>query len=404
MTNKLVPKLRFPEFSGEWDLSKVGDLCISIVPGRNKPTLFNGDIPWITIADIKTTKISTSINMLFVSEKEACEISSKILPVGTVIMSCVGQFGIVGISINRVIINQQLHSFICSELLNNYFLMYSLVTQVNFMDQVSTKTSVPYMNKENCNSIPIYYPQMEEQTKIADFLTSVDDKIQQLTKKKALLEQYKKGVMQQIFSQQLRFKDDSGKDYPAWQERTLGDIAIQLVNGVSLEQNDYSNGYKVTRIETISDTYININRVGFIDTSVNIEGYKLKIGDMLFSNINSVKHIGKIAYVDKDYNLYHGMNLLKIRINDKNNSKYMYYVLTSIKYKSHFEKICNQAVNQASINQSELKKTTMHLPYLEEQTKIADFLTSIDDKITQVTAMLKQIQQYKKSLLQQMFI
>lgn len=82
----------------------------------------------------------------------------------------------------------------------------------------------------------------------------------------------------------------------------------------------------------------------------------------------------------------------------------MYYVLTSIKYKSHFEKICNQAVNQASINQSELKKTTMHLPYLEEQTKIADFLTSIDDKITQVTAMLKQIQQYKKSLLQQMFI
>ena len=399
MTDKLVPKLRFKDDNGNnypaWQTKPLGNIS-DFLDGKRIPikeserAKMTGKYPYYGasgIIDYVNDFIFDQDIILLGEDGE--NIISRNLPLA---------FKVTG----KCWVNNHAHVISPNHGVHiDYLTQY--LEQLNYK-KYNTGTAQPELNQEICKNIYIKLPILIEQTKIADFLTSVDDKIQQLTKKKVLLEQYKKGIMQQIFSQQLRFKDDSGKDYPAWQERTLGDIAIQLVNGVSLEQNDYSNGYKVTRIETISDTYININRVGFIDTSVNIEGYKLKIGDMLFSNINSVKHIGKIAYVDKDYNLYHGMNLLKIRINDKNNSKYMYYVLTSIKYKSHFEKICNQAVNQASINQSELKKTTMHLPYLEEQTKIADFLTSIDDKITQVTAMLKQIQQYKKSLLQQMFI
>ena len=94
MKNNL-PKLRFPEFSGEWSLAIVGDLCNSIVPGRNKPVLFDGNIPWITIPDITSSKISNSINNLYVSENEANQQGCKILPSGAVIMSCVGEFGIV---------------------------------------------------------------------------------------------------------------------------------------------------------------------------------------------------------------------------------------------------------------------------------------------------------------------
>ncbi|MDX7604988.1 restriction endonuclease subunit S [Klebsiella quasipneumoniae] len=137
---------------------------------------------------------------------------------------------------------------------------------------------------------------------------------------------------------------------------------------------------------------------------MHISNYKLNYGDMLFSNINSISHIGKIAYFNIDDTLYHGMNLLRIVIKNSHCKLFFYYQLTTDTNKKYFESRANQAVSQASINQTELRKTPVQVPCQEEQTKIASFLSALDNKIAVKKAELDKLKTWKQGLLQQMFV
>jgi type I restriction enzyme S subunit len=111
-----VPKLRFKEFKGKWEDKKIGSICDSIVPGRNKPVDFDGDIPWITTPDIEQNGIIyDSKKGLRVTKEEAKKVGSKIVPKNSIIISCVGDLGLVAVVGNEIIINQQLHAFIPKE-------------------------------------------------------------------------------------------------------------------------------------------------------------------------------------------------------------------------------------------------------------------------------------------------
>ena len=274
------------------------------------------------------------------------------------------------------------------------------------LNQYATGQAQPGLSIENLEKVELSISDSEkEQQKIADFLSAVDEKITALTAQKTALTQYKQGMMQRIFAQTLRFKDDNGADYPDWEKKALGEISLFITNGLALEQNQEQSGYKVTRIETISDKKINLNKVGYVETEQDISDYKLYVGDILLSNINSISHIGKVVYVDDDYDLYHGMNLLRISImKEKHDSKFVFFQLSTPHMKQEFETKANKAVNQASINQTEIKKLILQVPSLAEQTKVAQFLTECDDKINAVDAQIQSAQQWKQGLLQQMFV
>lgn len=200
----------------------------------------------------------------------------------------------------------------------------------------------------------------------------------------------------------LRFPEfrNSGE----WKLVPLTNALLSITNGLSIEQINNSAGYKVTRIETISNHFINLDKVGFIITNQNLSQYKLNIGDILFSNINSLEHIGKCAFVDKDYDLYHGMNLLRLVTNEKDNiAKYIYYLLKTSIVNRSIKSRSNKAVNQASINQTELGRTSILLPTKQEQQKIADCLTSLDNLITAETQKLDALKSHKKGLMQNLF-
>jgi len=210
-------------------------------------------------------------------------------------------------------------------------------------------------------------------------------------------EQEKKGLVPE-----RRFPEF--RDKGVWKLKTLGAVFTSVANGLSLEQKNDNAGYKVTRIETISDKSIDINKVGYVLTEQDISAHRLCIGDILFSNINSISHIGKVAFVDRDYDLYHGMNLLRLVPNTKSNSPlFLYYQLNTRRLKSSFEERANKAINQASINQTELKKTILSVPLLVEQQKIADCLTSIDALITAQCQKRDGLKAHKKGLMQQLF-
>jgi len=189
-----------------------------------------------------------------------------------------------------------------------------------------------------------------------------------------------------------------------WVKKELNQALTSISNGLSLEQIDNKKGYAITRIETISDQTINKDKVGYIQTEQDISSYKLHIGDILFSNINSLAHVGKVAIIDKDYDLYHGMNLLRLQVDKKANSpQFIFYLLNTESLKTSFRSRANQAVNQASINQTELGKTNIIIPSEKEQQKIADCLSSLDELIAAENKKLALLKMRKKGLMQKLF-
>jgi len=176
-------------------------------------------------------------------------------------------------------------------------------------------------------------------------------------------------------------------------------IFESITNWTSATQVNFGIWRKpVTRIETISQWIINYDKVWYIECFEWLEKLKLRKWDILFSNINSVKHIWKIAYFDSDKELYHWMNLLLMRWNEKVKDKYLYYLL--IFNKRLFEINCKQSVNQASISQSDIKKLYITLPTNPaEQSKIADIISSVDELIEKTDKVIEKQKKLKEGVL-----
>lgn len=182
-----------------------------------------------------------------------------------------------------------------------------------------------------------------------------------------------------------------------WESYKFSQVIKKVRNGFSGEQVNYITLFPVTRIETISDGNVNFEKVGYVKNIPT--SFQLKLGDILFSNINSIKHIGKLAFVDRDVNLYHGMNLLIFQFDNNIDKKFIYYYLLT--RKNWFEKVATQAINQASINQSTLNALELILPKTKsEQQTIANILSKTDQAIAQTEALIAKYTKIKTGLMQ----
>ncbi len=176
------------ELPNGWTKVKVGEICDCIVPNRDKPKTFTGSIPWLTTPDLKEEdiKIDYLTIKLGLSEEEVINNKAKVIPIGSVIMTCVGKFGISAIVEKQIVINQQLHAFLPSDKMVPKFLAYALKIQKEYMTQISTAITIAYLNKKNCNSVPVNLPPtIQEQTQIVQEIErrlSVCDKMEQSLK------------------------------------------------------------------------------------------------------------------------------------------------------------------------------------------------------------------------------
>jgi type I restriction enzyme, S subunit len=157
-----------PSLPRGWCWTTTGALCNCIVPNRDKPKSFTGDIPWITFPDLgESVEIRESKSGLGLSREEIQMYKARIIPKGSVIMSCIGRFGITAVVSKELVVNQQFHAFIVEEdTLHARYLAYAIRTQTPFMEQIATATTIAYLNKANCNSIPIPLPPRSEQSRI----------------------------------------------------------------------------------------------------------------------------------------------------------------------------------------------------------------------------------------------
>ena len=156
------------ELPDGWLWVTTGELCDCIVPNRDKPKSFSGDIPWITLPDFsENIVISESKSSIGLSEEEVKKYRAKIIPKGSVVMSCIGRFGITAVATRNIVVNQQLHAFLVSDnVVDARYLAYAIRTQITYMEKIATATTISYLNKENCNSIPIPLPPLSEQRRI----------------------------------------------------------------------------------------------------------------------------------------------------------------------------------------------------------------------------------------------
>ncbi|ADY80763.1 restriction endonuclease S subunits-like protein [Acinetobacter pittii PHEA-2] len=261
-----------------------------------------------------------------------------------------------------------------------------------------------YIGISEQRKLPFSYPSKSEQTKIASFLSTVDEKISQLNQKHKLLSQYKQGMMQKLFSQQFRFKADNGGEFGGWVEIKITDVADYV---------DY-RGKTPRKVEDgiLLVTAKNI-RFGYIDYSISQEYIcsddfdevmrrgRAEIGDVL---ITTEAPLGNVASVDRE-NIALAQRVIKYR-GKKGilNNEFLKQKFLSEEFQSLISSKATGGTVQG-IKGSTLHNLEINIPEdIEEQTKIANFLATIDQKIEVVAKQIEQAKQWKKGLLQQMFV
>lgn len=254
---------------------------------------------------------------------------------------------------------------------DNHFFYYLFTKQKEKLDLLASSSTMPALNFSSLNTLEINYPSLPEQQKIASFLSAVDEKIQQLTKKKELLEHYKKGVMQQLFSGKLRFKDADGKDYPEWEEKRLLEFCAFFSGGTPSSTNKeyYSGTIPFIGSGNIYDSEV----FSFIsEEALNSSSAKIvKKGDLLYALYGA--NSGEVA-ISK---IQGAINQAILCIRSKESIELLYYVLLDNK-----DNIVAKYLQggQGNLSAQIIKKLKYKFPSIKEQQKIAAYLSSIDKK------------------------
>ena len=391
----------------DWAVKQIQEVCGFIVPGRNKPKHFDGNIPWITTPDlVDGRKVYKSRSSLMVSRDEAKSVGSKIVPIGSVIMTCVGELGIVAIAGCDIVINQQLHAFLPSNAINNVFLSYALKMQVHYMDSVATKTAVPYLNKDNCNSIPIPFPPLAEQVAIAEALSDADALIETLEGLLAKKRQVKQGAMQELLTGKKRLPGFGGK----WEEKALGDLGE--ITGAGVDKKTRLNELPVRLVN-----YLDVYHKDFIYSkdlnhwvsapSAQLKRCVVQKGDIFFTPSSEMPYdiaVSAIAMEDIPDAAY-SYHVVRLRLNEDHNWNLVFrtYVFKTKYFLSQAETMCEGSGKRYVITLRRFRELKVHYPTdVKEQTAIAEILSNMDAEIAALEAKLAKARQVKQGMMQEL--
>lgn len=253
---------------------------------------------------------------------------------------------------------------------------------INNLQIYNESTGVPQLTAPQLRTYRIHVPHLAEQQKIADFLSAVDEKIEQLEKKRSLLEKFKQGLMQRLFSRELRFKDKHGQEFEEWK----AELFTRVFKTVPVRKHQIpSSEIQGTGCVRVVDQGKEL-----------IAGYSSDISKVFKTQEVIVygDHTTVVKYVDFDFIVGADGTKVLLSQNEHDRLKFLYYCLDhhniqSEGYKRHF---------------SILKKQVLPLPNPEEQQKIADFLSSVNEKIELVNLQIEKARTFKHGLLQQLFV
>lgn len=264
----------------------------------------------------------------------------------------------------------------------------------NYVLNSSIGSDQPFISTTHLYKHKLHIPSKPEQTKIASFLSAVDEKISQLTQKHELLSQYKQGMMQKLFSQQIRFKADDGSEFGEWVKKTIGEIG-EVITGKTPSTNNPNAWNGDILFVTPTDMNGNKYQTTTLRTVANSHPKILPQNAIMFTCIAS---IGKMSLSVKPCITNQQINSVVVK---KDQPEFIYYQLLNM---VDYIKSTQANTTLPIINKTEFSKFILKIPQYAEQTKIANFLSAIDQKIEVVAQQIEQAKTWKKGLLQQMFV
>ncbi len=394
-----VPKLRFKEFSGEWKTKQLKEVTTYVDYRGRAPIKTDKGHFLVTAKNIKKGFIDYECSKEYVAKDDYANVMSKGLPeIGDVLFTTEAPMGNVAqVNDKNIALAQRVIKLRAKKIILNSYLLHYMLSPIyqSLILKKSIGTTVQGISGKELHKTNISFSSISEQEKIASFLTSVDTKIEQLTKKESLLQEYKKGVMQKIFNQEVRFKDEDGNEFCEWEMKYGNEVFRTITN---------KNHNSDLPILAISQEFGAIPR-DMIDyqisvTDKSVATYKVvEIGDFIISlrsfqggiEYSNYKGICSPAYI-----------ILRphIEVDDR---FYKLYMKTD-NYIKELNKNIEGIRDGKMISFKQFSEIKLPYPSIEEQNKIANFLSSIDIKIEQTQKQLELSKEFKKALLQQMFV
>ncbi len=403
-----APKLRFKEFDGDWTKYKIAEVTEYLVDGTHfSPKSTDGEFKYITSKNIRNDGLDlTNISYISKDEHESIYKRCKV-QLGDILLTKDGA-NTGNCCLNTLDEEFSLLSSVAvlrgkNQSFDNNFILQILQSDLgqNMIVSSMSGQAITRITLTKLKDYSFHFPEFKEQTKIASFLSAVDEKITQLTQKHQLLSQYKQGMMQKLFSQQIRFKADDGSEFTEWKKTEIKNTS-KIFDGTHQTPNYVTAGVPFYSVEHV--TANNFKNTKYIAEDVYLAELKrvqLEKGDILLTRIGD---IGTCKLIDWDVRASFYVSLALIKVNKQHSSSFVnQYIKSNLFQKELHERTIHVAFPK-KINLGEIGLCLIQLPCLEEQTKIANFLSAIDQKIDVVSGQLEQAKLWKKGLLQQMFV
>ncbi|MBQ6344413.1 MAG: restriction endonuclease subunit S [Anaerolineaceae bacterium] len=407
------PKLRFKRDDGsdypEWKYSTLGNVCDSLQYGLNAAAkAFDGQNKYIRITDIDESTHKYLMTDLVspdgpLEEKYSVNIGDILFArtgasVGKTYLydSKDGLLYFAGFLIRAHIKNCYNAGFIYAQTLTKRY--------GDWVIKTSRRSGQPGINADELSGFVVQLAiSLEEQQKIADFLSAVDEVIAESEKEVTNLEKQKKSVMKKIFSQEIRFTRPDGSLFPDWEEKSLSEICTPLQYGMNTSAKEFDGENKYIRITDIDDITHSYSNSNIVSPSGELDNkYLVREGDILFARTGA--STGKTyLYKINDGKMFFAGFLIRAHVKDNYNCYFIFSQTLTSEYEKWVKKT-SQRSGQPGINAEEYSSYKMKIPCLEEQKLIADFLSDFDEAIAAAQKELSLWKQLKKALLQQLFV
>ncbi|MBJ8317156.1 restriction endonuclease subunit S [Staphylococcus pseudintermedius] len=416
---KNVPELRFPEFEGEWEEKKISDSIKILKSGLSRELSANDiGLPVIRANNLQDYRlVLDDVKYWYKEDPQGANTAKYLLEKNDILINFINSESKMGTSCiltddceRESIYTTNILRYVTKENFDSYFhFIYTQTYEYRKWIKIITKPAVNQASFTTVDfkKIPYHVPEIKEQQKIGDFFSKLDRQIELEEQKLVLLEEQKKGYMQKIFSQELRFKDDNGNDYPEWEEKKLSDLG-SYSKSYSFSRDVEGEG-KVHHIHygdihsKLPSRISDINLLPTIKESKDFEF--LQKGDIIFADASEdYKDLGKAIMVDIDEdNIIAGLHTHVFRPNLQVVSEFLMYYTKTLNY-FKFIKRQGTGISVLGISKKNLSNFILGLPEYKEQQKIGDFFSKLDQQIELQGQKIENLKQRKKGLLQKMFV